>query len=174
MIINNTPEYDKIWNFVYNELGFAPSSKYRGHSFDVPLPFQIGRSYSVYAVENMTDGQLDLLGDTIRRIFVRLTKAGQRIYALDWQHSSFLYDPRDPSEQQSCVVKDAGYMGGEYFADFPDFYPDGDYCFFIDESLEFGYLGHPWRQEIWIFGSSLIKEIEQVYQKFGWKKIHHP
>lgn len=46
------------------------------------------------------------------------------------------------------------------------------YYFFIEENFEFGYLGHPWRQEIWIFGRDLIKEIEQVYPELGWKKLN--
>ena len=171
MVINNTTKYDEIWDSVYSKLSFSPSCEYRGHSFNVALPFNINENYSVYAFEDMADAQLDLLGDTIRKIFIKITKPGQKIYALDWHHSSFLYDPRDFSEQKSCVVKDERYTNGEYNAYFPSFCPDGDYYFFIEENFEFGYLGHPWRQEIWIFGSNLIKEIEQVYQELGWKKL---
>ncbi len=69
-------------------------------------------------------------------------------------------------------MKDERYTNGEYSAYFPSFYPDGDYYFFIEENFEFGYLGHPWRQEIWIFGRDLIKEIEQVYLELGWKKLN--
>ena len=119
----------------------------------------------------MTDDQIDLLSDTIRKIFIKITEPGQKIYALDWHHSSFLYDPRDFSEQKCCVVKDERYTNREYNAYFPSFCPDGDYYFFIEENFEFGYLGHPWRKEIWIFGCDLIKEIEQVYQELGWKKL---
>lgn len=171
MIINDTPKYNEIWDYVYNKLGFAPSCKYRGHSLNCCLPFQIDENYSVYAIENMLDDQLDLLENTIREIFINITKVGRKIYALDWQHSAFLYDPRDISEQKSCRVNDARYTHGGYWAYFPAFYPDGDYFFFIEEKYEFGYLGHPWRQEIWIFGCDLMKEIEQVYQNLGWKKL---
>ena len=57
-----------------------------------------------------------MLSDTMRKIFIKITKEGQKIYALDWQHSSFLYDPRNLSEQRSCVVKDERYTNGEYSA----------------------------------------------------------
>lgn len=172
MVINNTTKYDEIWNSVYSKLSFSPSCEYRGHSLNVALPFHINENYSVYAIEDMTDDQLDMLSDSMRKIFIKITKEGQKIYALDWQHSSFLYDPRNLSEQRSCVVKDERYTNGEYSAYFPSFYPDGDYYFFIEENFEFGYLGHPWRQEIWIFGRDLIKEIEQVYLELGWKKLN--
>lgn len=171
MLIDNTKEYDEIWSKVTEKLKFSPSCSYRGHSLDVPLPFQIDEKYSVYGIEAMTDEQVDYLTDTIREIFVKITRNNQRIYALDWQHSAFIYNPRNILEQQSCVIKDERYYGGEYYADFPSFFPDGDYYFFIEEYFEFGYLGHPWRQEIWIFGESLIKEIDKVYIKLGWNKI---
>ena len=171
MVIDNTPLYDEIWNAVYSRLHFSPSSEYRGHSFEVPLPFQISGSYSVYAAEDMTEEQIGLLGRTFRSIFARITKPGRKIYALDWHHSAFLYDPGSISEQTDCTVKDARYPDGGYFAYFPAFYPDGDYYFFIEENFEFGYLGHPWRQEIWIFGSELMNEADKAYRSLGWKRL---
>ncbi|MBO6141052.1 MAG: DUF2716 domain-containing protein [Ruminococcus sp.] len=171
MVIDNTPEYDKIWDAVLSKLHFFPSYSDRGHSFDEKLPFMIDEDYSVYAIEDMTEENIALLDKTMRDVFVRITKEGKKIYALDWQHSAYFYDPRDHSGQNNCTVKDKRYAGGEYNAYFPEFYPDGDYYFFIEEDFEFGYLGHPWRQEIWVFGSRLMQEIEQVYQEFGWRKL---
>ena len=172
MVINGTQKDKEIWSLVYKKLNFYPSSECRGHSFDVfPQPFKINDSYSVYAIENMTDEQCDLLDETIRSILINVTKTGQKIYALDWHHSSFLYDPRNISEQQSCWVNDVRYENNGYYAYFPEFYPDGDYYFFIEENFRFGYLGHPWRQEIWIFGPEFMEEIEKAHQKLGWIKL---
>lgn len=171
MLINETEKYNEIWDKVYDLLKFAPSYEYRGHSFNVHLPFQISVDYSVYAIDDMTDEQIDLINDTMRQIFIDITKAGQKIYALDWHHSAFLYDPRNISEQKSLIIHDEGYNNGEYLADFPSFYPDGDYYFFIAEDFSFGYLGHTWRQEIWVFGADLMSEIEAVHKSFGWRKL---
>ena len=66
MVINNTTKYDEIWNSVYSKLSFSPSYEYRGHSLNVALPFHINENYSVYAIEDMTDYQLDMLSDTMR------------------------------------------------------------------------------------------------------------
>ena len=33
------------------------------------------------------------------------------------------------------------------------------------------YRGHPWRQEIWVFGDILIEKIDAIYQDLGWEKI---
>lgn len=63
-------------------------------------------------------------------------------------------------------------FGIEYMLSyFPDFYPDGDYYFFIDTEFENGYLSHPWRQEVWIFGITLIDEIKKIAGILNWKII---
>ncbi len=51
------------------------------------------------------------------------------------------------------------------------FYPDGDYSFFIEKGFKFGYLRHPWRQEVWIWGDELIEKIDGVCSIIGFKKI---
>ena len=71
----------------------------------------------------------------------------------------------------SDIEKNENYVGGEYIAFFPTFYPDGDYYFFIDDEYKNGYLGHPWRQEVLIFGNKLIEEIRKIADELGWEKI---
>lgn len=170
MLIDDTREYDAIWDMVYKKLKFKPSSDYRGHSMEVPLPFQISGNYAVYGVKWPIE-QTDLIEKIIREVFISVTSEGQRMYALDWQHSAFLFDPRKEEEQKSFWKEDDRAPSGGYYAYFPSLIPDGDYYFFIDESFQFGYLGHPWRQEIWVFGDKLIEKIEEVYQILGWEKI---
>ena len=111
------------------------------------------------------------MNSLITNAFTKCTNPGECIYALDWQHSAFLYDPRNADEQQSVFVSDEKYMGGGYNAYFPGYYPDGDYYFFISEDFRFGYLTHPWREEAWVFGDELIKEFEGFYESIGWKKL---
>ena len=38
-------------------------------------------------------------------------------------------------------------------------------------SLRFGYLGHPWRKEIWVFGEKLLPEIARIAPALGWKRL---
>lgn len=171
MLIDNQNKYDLICKKVYEKLKFKPSSEYRGHSMKVPLPFQISSNYIVYGIDQMTDEQIDLSDEIIRNVFVSVTNEGQRLYALDWFHSFFIFNPRNKEEQKSIWIENKKHPNGGYHAYFPGFLPDGDYHFFIDEFFEFGYLGHPWREEIWVFGEKLIERIEEVYQTLGWKKI---
>lgn len=168
MLIDETKKYNLVWDRVYKELGFFPDSSYEGHSFEVKLPFQINKEYEVFDIDCDWADEAD---DLIREAFINCTKPGEKMYALDWQHSAFLYDPRNISEQQSIWVDDDSCFDGGYYGYFPDFYPDGDYYFFIDEEFRFGYLSHPWRREVWIFGEMLIKEFEKIYFNIGWRKI---
>lgn len=171
MLLDNTELYDMVWDKVYNQLHFKPDSLHRAHSFNINSPFEIHNENSVYGIENMKDVHIDIMEDIIRNIFIDVTTENERIYALDWQHSAFLYNPRNVEEQKSIWVEDERYSGGGYNAFFPAFYPDGDYYFFIDENFRFGYLGHPWRQEVWVFGELLLNKFEQVYPKLGWVKL---
>ena len=82
-----------------------------------------------------------------------------------------MYNPKNPEEQKSFWKEDDRYMGGRYNAYFPSFFPDGDYYFFIDEKFRFGYLGHPWRQEIWVWGEKLIARMDEIYSALGFRKI---
>ena len=173
MLLDDTIEYDLVWDKVYEKLNFKPSCEYRGHSMEVDLPFEIEGNYAVYGIEKMCEFKIEQkeFEEIIRNLFISITNEGRRMYALDWQHSAFLFEPRKIEEQKSVWKEDNRYHGGGYNAYFPDFYPDGDYYFFIDEFFEFGYLGHPWRQEIWVFGNKLIEKADEIYKDLGWEKI---
>lgn len=163
MLLDDTQEDKEVWDKVYNELGFKPGMR-------ESVPFDIKQPHCVYGIAGMTEEQMDKMEDISKKIFTRLTPEGGKVYALDWQHSSLLYDPRNPDEQKDFWQDDARYEHGGYNVYFPSFYPDGDYYFFIAEDFSFGLLGHPWRQEVWIFGEKLMSEYEAVYGELGWIK----
>ncbi len=50
---------------------------------------------------------------------------------------------------------------------FHAFYPNGDYYFFIEKYGAFGYLSHPWRDSLMVYGDALIREFEKIYQQIG-------
>lgn len=177
-----------IWDKIYAELKFSPNGRYRGHSFDVPLPFEIKKPYVVYAIDDLTVRQVDEMNVKVKDCFAETIRDGERLYALDWQHSSFVFDPNvepdgDPPWLGDCdpsdfpqppvcqFIHDERYLNGGYNAYYPSFYPDGDYHFFVEENLEYGLLGHPWRLEIWIFGNRLIPNIDKISGSLGWIKI---
>ncbi|MBQ2955548.1 MAG: DUF2716 domain-containing protein [Clostridia bacterium] len=154
----------EIWDWVYDVLDFTP---YGGVDF---VPFHIPFVHSIYDISQMLPEHMEKMDDLILSAFLNCTDQGERLYALDWQHSSFLFDPRADVEMEDIYVEDERYTGGGYYAYFPPFYPDGDYYFFLDEKLRFGYLSHPWRREVWIFGKALVEEFERIDRQLGWLK----
>ncbi|MBQ8967847.1 DUF2716 domain-containing protein [Ruminococcus sp.] len=171
MLITDREEYLRIWDMVYERLGFEPSYDHRGHSMEVPLPFDIRERYSVYATDGLPVDKIDELYKKMTSVLADITPAGGKVYALDWQHSLFLFDPRDKEDMKTVYVEDEKYSGGGYYAYFPEFLPDGDYYFFIAEDFSFGWLGHPWRQEIWVFGEKLLAFMEENYKTLGFEKL---
>ena len=165
----NDEKYTEVWDRVEKELQFFPNCADRNSCALFP-PFVINKNHVIYGIENTHD-DLSQMNSLITDAFIKCTRPGERIFALDWQHSAFLYDPRNAEEQESVFVPDGKYMGGGYDAYFPGYYPDGDYYFYISEDFRFGYLTHPWRQEAWVFGDALIEEFEGFYNTVGWIKL---
>ena len=158
-------EYNQIWDRIDNELQFQPSIRVSQVPFRLPAPwvvhdltyFPVGQRYEDFK-ETVVRALVDCLGED------------DWIYALDWQHSGFRYDPRRPVTEHDHWVEDARYggvLGGGYNAYFPEFYPDGDYYFFVQRDLKWGYLGHPWRREIWLFGAPLVKRLSPELEALG-------
>ncbi len=165
----NEQDTRAVWERVYDELHFKPDSKYRGHSLLWwRRPFRLKRPWAVYALDGMTQAQIEQMGPAVKAALKAATEPGNRLYALDWQHSAFLFDPRNEEEQRSVLLEDEA---GEYRAEFPLCYPDGDYYFFLDEDFRFGCLGHPWRRELWVFGEKLLPEIAKIAPELGWKRL---
>lgn len=172
MLIDHTQLYDEIWDWIYETLHFMPNCWDNGHDFPYGPPFEIPFAHQVYGIDNVSEAQLDEMNALAKQALLNAASEGQRIYALEWKSSGFLCDPESIGEFDMIWVEDPRYPpNGGYRAYFPEFYPDGDYYFFIDEHKQFGYLGHPWRKEVWIFGETLLKEFEQIYHKMGWYKL---
>ncbi len=165
----NEQETREVWNRVYDTLRFRPAAGYRGHSLLWwKRPFRLPKPWAVYALDDMSREQIEEMAPAVKAALCKAAEPGERLYALDWQHSAFLYDPRKAEEQKSVRLEDEN---GESWAEFPFYYPDGDYYFFLDEHFRFGYLGHPWRNEIWAFGEKLLPEIAKIAPTLGWKKL---
>ena len=152
---------DFIYDFIKNELRFYPSS-----NNEFLLPFSINRPFVVYDVSQITDEQADLLYELAPTALANCLPNGYQLYAIDWFHNFILYDPRNPENMQSNEPATPQF-NKDGIAYFNGFYPDGDYYFFLDKYGAFGYLSHPWRKEVWIYGEPLIKEFEKIYKQIG-------
>ena len=155
-------ENDRIWDRVMEELRFQPSIRVEQPPFQLPVPWVVhGLAY--YPV----DAQGKEFEDTVCQALITSLGDDPWCYALDWHHEGYRYDPRRPLEVRSFWVEDARYQHGGYNAYFPGPYPDGDYHFYLQRDLNWGYLGHPWRRELWLFGAPLIDALSAPLETLG-------
>jgi len=146
-----------VYDRIDNELHFRPGYNVGRYLFNQKPPFEINKSYIIYDIKNVTDEQVDIMNDIISKCFIEASDENDRIYAIDWNHEEFICKPSD--------LKNKKDESGHYL---PCFYPDGDYYFFISEDFRFGYLAHPWRMEVWIFGTDLINAVSVKAYLLGW------
>lgn len=141
MRVLNEDESNNIWKEVYNKFHFVPS-------IDKSIvPFQINISHRVLTLNKCwSENQENIVKEIM--ILADISEA----YALDWHHSDFLFSPYEE------IPYGLNWYDSEngYQIYFPSFYPDGDYHFFLNHDLSEGFLGHPWRKELWVIGEKTI------------------
>ncbi|MFC4777156.1 DUF2716 domain-containing protein [Paenibacillus sp. GCM10023252] len=90
----------------------------------------------------------DMIGDfeeLCNNVFKTLTNEEEYIYALDWQHECFWFNPHLPRGDQDWIIP---------------FYPDGDYYIFFPRDLRWCYFSHPWERSVTLIGEDLISKFE--------------
>ncbi|MFP6325313.1 MULTISPECIES: DUF2716 domain-containing protein [Bacillus amyloliquefaciens group] len=118
-------------------------------SIKPPKPFQV---FNVSQGFNDEKGNISFLEDAevqILKAFQSCTLKQEFIYALDWQHECYLFNPHAPIDKDEF---------GEWLV---PVIPNGDYCFFIHQDFQWGLSGDPRQQTITVFGSPLIRAIER-------------
>jgi len=160
-VILQDDEYDYVWKRVYSEFCFSPSVKPEIVPFQFQVPFDCYDINYSYLYEN--DDPID---EIIKSVFIECMENDDFMYALDWHHTCFKYNPRINIEPPTFIA-DERYTNGGYNVYFPPFYPDGDYYFFIAKDFRGGYLTHPWLEKVWVFGDKLMPLIKQYSEKIG-------
>ena len=138
----SSSEEDKIWASVYERLGFKPSVHEKDFpGFKEPTP-SVTYSFRDIWGDDFLELNADL-NEKAHAIIRSATTADAFVYALDWQHQGYKFYPDR-----------AGSAGNDEWI-IPAL-PDGDYHLFVEKSLAFGWLGHPWEQTICVFGQPLL------------------
>lgn len=143
----NKEEYNLIWDKIYNELDFIPSINKTVNSFNINHDHIVFDISHIWGNDDFQPLYNDL-EDKMLQIFKSITEEDEKMYALDWQHDCYVFNPRN------SIPKDEF---GEWLV---PILPDGDYNFFIQKNFEWGYLGHPWQKTITIFGDKLIEAVK--------------
>ena len=145
-------EYNYVWDRIDSEFRFHPSVRDGQPAFQFKVPADV---YDISELPLEDDSYRKMMDQVFVKSFIECMGSDGYMYALDWQHSGFRYNPRITAPKRSAFIHDNRYANGGYNAFFPSFYPDGDYYFFISKDFLWGYLTHPWQKKAWVFGRHL-------------------
>jgi hypothetical protein len=163
--IMDTNEYNIVWNKIYDDFCFKPN--YKGDTFYFKMPFD---TYDISETTLMQDDGKS--NELMILTFIECMENDPFMYVLDWQHSCYYYNPRiKQNKENPTFIIDEKYQGGDYNAYFPEFYPNGDYYFFIAKDFRWGYFTHPWKMNVWVFGDKLMGKIKNNSNILNFKKI---
>jgi len=137
-----------IWRKFKKKFQFKPSV----HKVDWPgfkepfysITYDISSIFGNFNRKNLV---IDLQKKALKA-FQTITKPGDMIYALDWQHSCYKFDPRLSNENDDWKISAL---------------PDGDYYIFMTEDLKNGFFGHPWEHTVCILGEMFVKKLKQHF-----------
>lgn len=126
--------YTEIWDTIKIKFNYPQSLSYNG-------------DYKSFKISSLWNEQQEKI---VNEILKRM--ANKNIYALDWQHDCFIFNPYDNipmntewyDNERECNVY------------FPTYYPNGDYHAFVAMDYTYGIFGYPWSEEIYIVGEKLI------------------
>jgi hypothetical protein len=144
----NEKEYKQIWDWVYSALKFKPSIR----SLDWPS-IRTEEPCRKFNIEFLWENgynemvHVEFVNSAIKA-FIDITLLGETIYALDWQHECFYFDPRQLTAD--FMLKNESGIPAISFV------PDGDYYIFVTKDLQNVWFGHPWEKSVTLIGERLI------------------
>lgn len=163
-VILQDKEDDYVWDEIHSEFHFNPQSKVNGlptFKFKVPVDAYDISNSPLYRDDETTN-------NLVRSIFIECMEDDDFMYALDWQHTCFRYNPRiNATFEYPVFIADERFEHGGYNVYFPEFYPNGEFNFFIAKDFRWGYLTHPWLEKAWVFGDKLMRAITEHSDRVG-------
>ena len=87
-------------------------------------------------------------------LFDEITSPGERLYALDWQHECYDFDPRremDRNEFDEWIVP---------------VLPDGDFYIFLTKDFNNVWIGHPWEKTVTLVGENIVNHGQRMRSDF--------
>lgn len=145
----NQDEYNIVWERFYNLFQFSPSiSKFPAVRTDrAQLKFDIANCFS----EDFPDNRLK---EYAIKLFISVSRTGDRFYALDWQHECYDFDPRKLMQERNTNEWPIPVL------------PDGDYHIFLTKDFNNVWFGHPWEQTITFIGEDIVKQGQKMNSDF--------
>jgi uncharacterized protein DUF2716 len=153
-------EYDVVWDRFYDQFSFRPSTKPEDWpGIREPMP---SVTYSIAGIYGDPIRFLALLQDlnlNALRAFREVLRPDQRLYALEWQSTSYWFFPH---QEFSAEIAESWLI--------PPL-PNGDYYIFLEQDFGFGWFGHPWEKTICVFGEPLLSSVERFRPRIFAKAV---
>lgn len=136
---------NEVWNFVYDTFKFNPNKKEKSLinfdnqdvTYDISMYYDKGFDEDVYTNFHLM----------MSNFFIK-TSNGETMYALDWRHNCFEFNPLLPFEKDEF---------GEWLI--PAF-PNGDYLFFLLKDLKSGVFADGINLKVSFFGEKILKTLD--------------
>ncbi len=138
-------EYNKVWDFVFNNLDFKPHEKKVINLTTPNICFDISSFYN--------DGFREELYDNLNESALQWFKnvySGIKMYALNWQHDCYSFNPNFPFEKD------------EFEEWLIPVFPNGDYLFFLTSDFNNGIFADGINLKFSLWGEDLIKAFEFI------------
>jgi hypothetical protein len=142
-------EYDQVWDRFYDSFKFKPSiNEFPAITTDRPqLKFNIANCFS-------PGYPLDKLEEFAISLFHNISRPGDRLFALDWQHECYDFDPRKEMDRDEF---------GDWIV---PVLPNGDYYIFLAKDFNNVWFGHPWEQTITLIGDEMVANARKIQNGF--------
>ena len=123
---------NRVWRRFSKAFEFLPSTR----DFPGIKERSPGRTYQLPRYDSMDEAAV---WRAFTKVFRRLHRRGQTVYALDWQHTCYTVD--FSAVDAGCCVSPM---------------PNGDYHIFLEEEFRYGWFGHPWEWTVHVWGRPLL------------------
>ncbi|MCG6142745.1 MULTISPECIES: DUF2716 domain-containing protein [Leptospira] len=147
----DSKESNSVWDKFEEKYQFKPSVSEFPGIIKINPQLKLDLSECYHETFNNTEFE-NIASD----LFKNITKPNERMYALDWQHESYDFDPRN--------IMDRNDKYDEWLI---PIFPNGDYYIFITKDFNNLWFGHPWEQTITLVGNDLIKFSNKIISKFS-------
>ena len=158
--IEDLQQSNILWSKIENDFGFKPDYyDIKEHKIDKIFTIK-NFPFKIFKINNKCCGD-EKYQERVNNILKKVINSD--MYALDWQHDAFIFNPNENITLEESgwgdIVENAIYNG------FPCYYPNGDYFMFISTDFTQGILGIPGFGIVdscmFVIGDSLIKEFEK-------------
>jgi len=150
-------EYAEVWDKFYQQFKFKPSVDEKDwpgiREPSASVTYDISNFWKDFTEEKYYD-----LHQKALQVFQNCTKTDEVMYALDWQHECYKFNPHLPLDTVPYKPHESASMLNQWLI---QIIPDGDYSIFLTKDFKNGLFGHPWQQTICVFGNCFLQSFEK-------------